>query len=40
MQERPTNDLVAYDYYIRAVSSIHEGAYKGEEREESISSKP
>ncbi len=31
IQERPTNDLVAYDYYIRAVPLIDEGAYKDEE---------
>ena len=41
MQERPTNDLVAYDYYIRAVSLIDAGAYgKARKREESISLKP
>jgi tetratricopeptide (TPR) repeat protein len=30
MQERPTNDLVAYDYYIRAVPLIDAGAYENE----------
>src|SRR5262249_26123137 len=33
MQERPTNDLVAYDHYVRAVSLIDEGAYAEGEAE-------
>jgi serine/threonine protein kinase/tetratricopeptide (TPR) repeat protein len=32
IQERPTNDLVAYDDYIRAVGLCEEGAYLGDPR--------